>query len=165
MKKLLSISLPFFLLACGRQEAVPYRSYLPPISMLLMDSNTRIHIKDIPGGRPIVFIYFQPDCIHCQQETAAILKNMNAFKDIRLYLLTPTYRPMLRKFYDHFHLADYKNIEVGVDEGLVFYKHFHSSQIPFLAVFGKDKRLIGARAGTFRIEELLDAIHNDHQPA
>ena len=134
---------------------------MPPLKILLVDSTTRILSSSIPAGEPIVFIYFQPDCIHCQQETSDLLRHIGEFSNVRLYFITPKYRPMLKEFYKHFNLGEYKNIKVGVDEDMLFYNHFQSTKVPFLAIFNRDKRLVKVHAGTFSITGLIDNIRDE----
>jgi hypothetical protein len=158
MKKLLIPFLVLVVAACHHAGKRLYDSKMPAISMLLVDSATRIKAADIPGGEPVVFIYFRPDCIHCQEETNMLLQGIASLKDVRLYMLTPKYHPMLKAFYEHFKLGDYDNIKVGVDEGMVFFNHFQARHIPFLAVFDKDKRLVKAHEGTFTLNSLLQTV-------
>ena len=164
MKKILLFAIFVSILACRHRAVNPYDPNLPGISMLLMDSVTRIHTADIPEGEPIVFIYFQPDCIHCQEETTAILQDIASLKAVRIYMLTPSFRPVLRHFYEYYKLAGYTNIKVGVDEGMRFYTYFNARKIPFLAVYNKDRQLIKAHAGTFSVDNLLKFIGEFHEP-
>src|SRR4030095_12540774 len=60
---------------------------IPPFKMTL--SNNKIfNSADLPRGKPLVLIYFDPDCDHCQKLVTELVKKMNSFKKAEIVLIT-----------------------------------------------------------------------------
>jgi protein-disulfide isomerase len=54
---------------------------IPPFKMTL--SNNKIfNAADLPKSKPLVLIYFDPDCDHCQKLMAELFKKINSFKKV-----------------------------------------------------------------------------------
>jgi thiol-disulfide isomerase/thioredoxin len=114
---------------------------LPQFNVLLMDSITNFNTKDIPTNKPVVIFLFSPYCPFCKAETKEVIENMSNLKDIHFYMLSGFPFSSLKKYYTDFHLEKYPNITVGRDSALFYKKYVKSIGIPYLAFYGKDKRL------------------------
>ena len=139
-----AIIFSFFLLAACqiKQRPEALLSTLPSFGMLLMDSTTLLKEEEIPMGKPIVLLYFRPDCPHCQKETQAFIDHSESLKHVQVYLLTNAPFEDIRTFYNHFQLANYKNFTVGKDYNHSFYNAFKPKVVPFLAVYDRNKKLV-----------------------
>src|SRR5436309_783610 len=118
MKKIIYLIVCVIFLACNsdnRHATGTSISTLPSFDVLLLDSTTIYHSKQIKLGNPTVFLYFNTDCPHCQKETKNILQHIDSLKNVQLYFLTPMSLGDLKEFNNNFHLSNYKNIIVGKD--------------------------------------------------
>jgi thiol-disulfide isomerase/thioredoxin len=122
-------------------------SPLPAFELVLADSVTRLNTKDIPTGQPFLIVGFSPYCPHCQGEIRDILKNMQKFRDTRVFLIT--YFPLsdLRLFYKKLRLDKYPNVTAAVDNKNVFLSYYRQHSIPFTAVYDSKKRLAEVISG------------------
>ncbi|HEY8957434.1 TlpA family protein disulfide reductase [Chitinophaga sp.] len=127
---------------------------MPSFTLLLSDSVTYINTKDIPKGRPIVLFYFSPYCPFCQAEIKEITKNIDKLKDIQFYVLTPYPYNEMMTFYNGFNLKSYSNIKAAIDINSFFGSYFNTVQIPYLAIYGKEKKLNGAFIGGISSEQI-----------
>src|SRR5262250_2466277 len=60
---------------------------LPPFKMYR--SNNSIFIAtDLPKNKPVVVIYFDPDCDHCQKLMKDVFKKINSFKKAEIVMVT-----------------------------------------------------------------------------
>ena len=111
--------------------------------------------QQIPTGKAIALIYFSPECEHCQSFMKSFFKEVAKFKDI--FVLMITYLPLDRvvKFSEEYPVADYPNIVAGT-EGMAFLvrDHFKIDNIPFLATYNKEGKLISTYDGNPSIEKL-----------
>src|SRR5215472_3033792 len=124
-----------FLAGCQTIQTPDARlSTLPPFGMLLMDSTTLLKEEQIPLGKPIVLLFFRPDCPHCQKETQEFIDHRASLQNVRIYLLATAPFPEIKAFYNHFQLANYANFTVGKDFNHSFYKAFSPKAVPFLAI-------------------------------
>lgn len=132
---------------------------LPDFKVLLLDSATVINTKDIPAGHPIVLMYFSPDCDHCHKETMELLKNMNAFKDVQIYYISPSGVTPVKAFYEKYKLEQYKNITMAVDYHMAFYQLFKPNDIPYQAVYNGSKKLVKTFDGGTKVATLIKMIN------
>jgi hypothetical protein len=123
-----------------------------------MDSVTQLNSNQIPLGHPVVIMYFDPGCVHCQDETKSIVANIDSLKNVQIYLLTPMPYKELMGFYNTFHLSRYKNITVGIETEHTFYEAFKPTGIPYLAIYNSQKKLIKIYKGGAEINAIFEAV-------
>lgn len=163
MKKIFIVICSFSLFACHLKQGGEYLSgiaTIPSFDIQLLDSTTLIHAEDIPAGKPIVMVYFRPDCPHCQLETRNLIKSISQLKNSRIYFLTAAELRDARGYAHNFRLDQYPDIiTIGKDHEHSFAKIFHPSSIPFLALYDSQKKLIRIYHGEVPVTNLLAAIH------
>lgn len=133
-------------------------SKLPSFKMRLLDSVTLLSADSIPAGRPVVLIFFRPDCSHCKRETQAILDHAGMLKDISILMVTNSSFFQIRDFYESFHLDRYRNVEVGKDYEHSFYQAFRPTSVPFTVIYNRERRLIKIYSEEADIKNILTAI-------
>lgn len=114
---------------------------MPLIDIQLIDSNSHFSTKDVPKGRPSVVFAFEPSCPYCKAQTKSILSNIRSLKDINLYFLSTSTYHEFKGYYQKFQLANYPNIKAGIDYKHVFAQYFKTNRVPYMAIYGKDRRL------------------------
>jgi len=159
MKPILYIALICLTSCHARQGREAALSTIPSFAMLLMDSTTILKAQEIPTGQPIVFLFFRPDCPHCQSETQALLDHKDSLKNVRIYLLALDPFNEIKGFYLRYHLDQYKNFTVGKDHEYTFFRAFRPSTIPYMAIYDRNKRLVTIYNQEAGIENILKAIH------
>ncbi len=141
-------------------DTMPYQKYgvLPTFEALTLDSNDIFNTYTIPEGRPIVVIYFSPDCDHCEDLTKEILEHIDEFKKTRIYMLTLMNLVKTKEFCDKLHLEDYKNIKVYKDFLFFGLKFYGFKAFPFAAVYDGDKKLVKGFPHKLTAELLAEAV-------
>jgi protein-disulfide isomerase len=132
---------------------------LPAFKLLLTDT-TFMNTGNISAGKPAVLFYFNPNCPYCRAQMEDIVKNISSLKDIRFYIFTTWPFPAMRAFYNHYQLGKYPNISVGVDYTNFFIYNFKPKGTPYLAIYGKSKKLNEAFLGKINIDQLKE-VAND----
>ncbi|HUS01330.1 MAG TPA: redoxin domain-containing protein [Chitinophagaceae bacterium] len=110
---------------------------IPPFKMLLTNGRT-FYAKDLPRGRPVIIIYFSPDCEHCQTLMNAFFKKANDFK--RAEIVMVTFRPLseVAGFEKAYKISRYSNIKVGTEVPVFFFKmYFNLLKTPFTVLYNK----------------------------
>jgi len=120
---------------------------LPAFKLLLTDSTTYINTANIPGGEPIVLFYFGPHCPYSRAQMEEIIDDISSLKNIRFYIFTTWPFLEMKDFYTHYQLNKYPNITVGVDYTNFFGDYFKAQGVPYMAIYGKNKRLNDAFVG------------------
>lgn len=141
-------------------DTLPYLKYpvLPSFELLMPDSVEKFSTYYIPEGRPIVFVYFSPDCDHCVQFTKQMLEHIDDFKKTRIYMMTPMSLTATKEFADKMELDKHKNIKWGKDYKFFFISFYGVKSFPFVAVYNGKKKLIEGFPGHLAIEDVIKAV-------
>lgn len=131
---------------------------LPPFKML--QTNGRYFTaSDLDKNKPVVLIYFAPDCPHCQVLLDGVLKNMAAFKKTQLVLVT--FKPVseLQLFERQYNTASYANIKTGTEGTTFFLRYYYNlSNTPFTAVFNRGKLVCSYRNINTPVAEIITCV-------
>jgi len=86
---LLIVMVAFINAKAQKDTLPPYKQvpFIPPFTIQLTDSSN-FSKKDLPKKTPVVIIYFNPECGHCQDEAKELAKNMDKFKKIFFLMVT-----------------------------------------------------------------------------
>ncbi|HXR83846.1 MAG TPA: thioredoxin-like domain-containing protein [Hanamia sp.] len=115
---------------------------LPAFQMKL--SNGKIFSSsEISHKKPLILIYFAPDCEHCEALMKQIFSQINTFKNTELVLVTFEPLQVLPAFEKEFQTAKYPNIKVGSEVKVLYLQKYYQLQhTPFTALFDKNGKLI-----------------------
>jgi thiol-disulfide isomerase/thioredoxin len=131
---------------------------MPTFNLLLSDSTTVINSDNFPKGQPTVLIFFSPDCEHCQQETEALLKQIDGVKDTRFYFVTIDSIAQMKVFKDYYKLSQYPNITVGKDYSYSFLRFYRIKHTPTIIIYDKSKHQKMYFDGMYPIDTIIQAI-------
>lgn len=160
--KYVLIGISFILL--GSCAFVTDKSDIPSFNLLQIDSTTIFNTKNIKAGKPIVLIYFSPDCEHCQEETAGILKSMDSLKNVQFYFITEDPLERLKVFYKYYHIDRYSNIFLGQDYQPFFRKNLNQKGItPYLLIYNHNRKLKAVYPGGTVVHNLIKTIQDIEQ--
>lgn len=164
----LAIAMLIALPGKGQQTAtqepqLPYLSdqTLPSFNILEVDSTTLFNTNKLRPGKPIILMYFSPDCEHCQHQTAEILEHMDSLKEAQFVMLTALPFDKMRNFYLYYKLANYKNIIMGRDYEFFFSRHYGSQYVPYLAIYDRHKKLMKVFDGGTTVNNLIQLVYQD----
>lgn len=157
-----------FIMACllcraqsRNDTTAPYTKvpYIPPFSILLTDS-TWYGKKDLPKDKPIVIMYFSPDCSHCQWETKELVDSMQYFENT--FFVLAAYKNMgeIKEFSEKYKLQDFSNIKVGRDTAYFLPHFYHVKFTPFIAVYDENGNFLKAFPQGAKIEDLKALLYN-----
>jgi thiol-disulfide isomerase/thioredoxin len=127
---------------------------LPSFKLFLADSTTYFDTKDIPTGKPVVLFFFGPHCPYSKLQAEEIVNNMQSLKDVQFYFFTTWSFRELKQFYAKYELKKYPNIVAGVDYTNFFADQFSAQGVPYMAIYGKDKRLREAFIGKIKSSQI-----------
>ena len=164
MKKIfLLFSLVILAAFAHAQDKDMLKLAIPHYRILRVDS-TYITQDALNKNKPVMFIYFGPDCPHCQHLMSEMEKNMEPFKDIQIVMITFTrteypYLNMIRNFSRDYALPKYKNITMGTESpGDEVLKYYHVSTTPFIAIYNNKGKMIKYFDKPPKVEDLITAV-------
>ncbi len=88
--------------------------------------------------KPLLLIFFSPDCDHCKHETEEIIKNIQKFKGIQIVMATTQPFNDMKAFAAKYKLANH-GITVGRDIAYVMPPYYEMKNLPYLAFYDKNK--------------------------
>jgi len=142
-------------IGCQRQA----KETMPSFNLLLTDNTTVLNTGHIPTGKPVMLVYFSPDCDHCQKVTEDLLKNIKALSNVQFYFLTIDPLDRLKVFNEYYGIDKYPNITLGRDYEFFFYQHFDKTGItPYLVLYDRHKDLKVLYPGGTEAKTIIEAI-------
>jgi thiol-disulfide isomerase/thioredoxin len=128
---------------------------VPPFKMI--QANGKVFLAgNLPLGKPIVIIYFSPDCEDCQQFTKELLNRINEFNSASIAMITYLSLSIVKQFVSDYHLDKYSNIYIGTEGNSYFVGNYYKvGKLPFLALYNKNGDLIKVYDKEISIEDLL----------
>ncbi|MDH5826169.1 TlpA family protein disulfide reductase [Sphingobacterium sp. SG20118] len=135
---------------------------LPDFTFYQLKSGIQVTKSDVAKDRNTVFLLFDPGCGHCQQEAAALEKNIDRLKDINIYYVSMNDPALILGFFDNFapKLSKLSNVEILVDKNQEFIQKIHvPNQFPANYVYGADGQLKAQWEGDKNINEAIAEFH------
>jgi thiol-disulfide isomerase/thioredoxin len=133
---------------------------MPDFNLLLIDSS-RLNTRQLKNGKPIVLYYFGPHCPYSKTQMEEIITDMSILKNIQFLVFTSWPFDEMKKFYNHFQLTKYSNIITGVDEMGFFRNYYEVPGVPYMAIFGKDKKLKRAFVGNIYSKQIISVTKDE----
>lgn len=127
---------------------------MPPFR-IIQANGTVFKAENLPMGKPIIIIYFSPDCEECQKLTEELLKRMNDFKKASVTMVTYLPVEYVKQYVMKYNLNMYPNIYVGTEGSSFIVRYYYNIQtFPFMALFNKNGDLIKSYYKEHNMEDL-----------
>jgi thioredoxin-related protein len=131
---------------------------IPPINIIQADS-TWFTNTNIPKNKPVVIIYFSPECGHCQLAAQEIYTNSEKLKEAFFIWVTYYSVPEIKTFQENYKLAQLSNFRLGRDPKYAIPTFYKVRFTPFMAVYDKNGHLVQAFEQGTDPETLAKLIH------
>jgi peroxiredoxin len=172
MKKYLKIILPLLVLG-----AIAFMGY-KVISKIVHKKEVAEHIKTIPAfsyktikgqifsntdlknDTPTIFLYFNSECEHCQNEAEQIRDNIEKFSRVQLVFISFEEPKKIEAFARKYKLNHYDNIDFLCDSKVSFSITFDVKSLPTIILYNKNKELIEKIKGQTKVETLIKKLQN-----
>jgi cytochrome oxidase Cu insertion factor (SCO1/SenC/PrrC family) len=144
-----------FLALTAQRAAAQAETGLPPFSMTLANG-TYFHASQLPKGKPVLLIYFDPECDHCHTLMNAFFKRAADFKSAEVLMIT--YKPLndVQRFVQAYQVHKYTNIKAGTEGTTYFLRnHYRMQNTPFVALYNKE----GKMTAGYQKDVPLEALH------
>lgn len=123
-------------------DAYPQSGKVPPFRMVQADGKI-FRAEQLPTGKPIVLIYFSPECEDCQKLTKDLLARMNDFKDVSFAMITYQSIENVRAYVVKNKLNTYSNIFIGTEGSSLYVRNFYNiMKFPYMILYNKYGDLI-----------------------
>jgi len=107
-----------------------------------MANGSAYSASDLKKDVPALIVYFDPDCDHCTAFVEDLLKNISAFANIQIIMITYVPMQTLKNYISKTGLNKYPAVIVGT-EGTTFIVRYHYDvvQFPFAVLHDKNGNL------------------------
>lgn len=134
---------------------------IPAFHILTKDS-TYLTNANLKKGKPVMIIYFSPDCSHCQRMMYEMKPEMNKFKGVQIVMVTfiqTNMLKMLKEFYRDYNFAAYPNIMMGTEyPDYKVQRYYGVATTPYIAVYGHNGKLVKAFDKVPKMKDLVAAV-------
>jgi thioredoxin-related protein len=130
-----------------------------PAFTLWQTNGRTINKSVLPQGKPVVLVYFAPDCGHCTTLINGVFQEMKAFQNTTLVLAT--FKPIneLQRFEQAYKTATYPNIITGTEGSTFFLRnHYKMQKTPFVALYNKSGKLVRSYNNEPVVKDLLNGL-------
>lgn len=128
---------------------------LPAFKMKLSNGKM-FSSSEVSSKKPLIIIYFAPDCEHCQILMNGLFKRINEFKNAEILMPTFESDASVAGFVKQYQTAKYSNIKVGTEIPVFFFRMYYQLQhTPFTALFDKNHKLIVSYKDYTPLDDLI----------
>jgi thiol-disulfide isomerase/thioredoxin len=147
------LTLPF-----GRMHAQAGK--LPPFRMM-QASGKLYKAENLPMGKPILIIYFSPDCEHCQKFMKNFFQKTNDFKKASVVMITYLPVEKLAQFDKDFSVQKFSNLYTGTEGTSFFVRNYYNiMQMPFTALYDKNGNFIASYSRDIPLNDLSKKLNS-----
>jgi cytochrome oxidase Cu insertion factor (SCO1/SenC/PrrC family) len=159
MKKRLLIILPVvIMLLFNATQTSAQAAKIPPFRIIQQDGKV-FKAEQLPLNKPIIIIYFDPGCDHCQVLVTDLLRRWKDFEKASIAMITFVPVDDLKKFSKDYNLPKYPNIYAGTEGTNYFVRnYFRIVQMPFLALFNKNGAFIVSYTRQVPLDDLKNKL-------
>jgi thioredoxin-related protein len=161
MKKLFLLFNLIVIAGCSQAQNKQNIDYIPPFHILKSDS-TWFTPNNLKKNKPVMIIYFSPDCSHCQHLVYEMKPQMKQFSNIQIVMITftdPSMLVMIKNFNRDFDLAKYPNITVGTEgRTYVVQRYYQVATTPYIAIYDHTGKLVKAYDKVPAMSELIASV-------
>ena len=130
---------------------------IPTFSIQQPDSswffNTSLQEK-----KPVLILYFSPDCGHCQLETDEILGHINQLQKLQIVMVTSRPFVDMVKFAARYKIYKFPTIKIGRDPSYIITKYYDVKFTPFSALYNNKGKLVKFYTKGIDMDELINMV-------
>ncbi|MBB3187617.1 TlpA family protein disulfide reductase [Microbacter margulisiae] len=128
---------------------------IPPFRITQTNGDV-FYAKDLPAGKPLIIIYFSPDCADCLDFMHSFFPKIHHFDNANIAMIS--YLPLqeVQRFAKRFNVKQYSNVVIGTEAPALFIRdYFHIVEIPFLALYDKEGNKICTYQGSIPLHTVM----------
>lgn len=121
-----------------------------PLIKMLLDVRTNESKQDsvwftndsLPANKPIILVYFSPECAHCQHEMKEIIKNIDSLKNAFFVFVSRFPIDSIKNFEKKYNTSIYPNMVFGKEASYYIPVFFDIKFTPFTAIYNAHKQYV-----------------------
>ena len=140
-------------------EALPVQDgkQLPDFLFIPMDS-LAFTGNDIPKGKSVWVMNFNPGCAHCQQTALAISMRKDELKNTEFIFVSRVATDAIKKFATDYKLWEQEGVHFFQDPKQLFFNYFGIVQVPLVMVYNEEHQLLQTFETELDFEDILSTV-------
>lgn len=132
-----------FNIAKAQVTGQPPAQMIPQFQLFTLN-NKPFTDKDLPKGKMVFLIFFDPGCDHCQRAIKSIGDNFQAFKNIPMFMISMFEQNKINQFMDTYgsKIKGQKNVTILQDKLRQFIIKFNPVKYPSMFLYAADRTLL-----------------------
>lgn len=114
--------------------------------------------NDLKENTPTIFIYFNSECEHCQNEAEQICANIEKFTGVQLVFISFEKQNRIKDFATKYKLIGYDKITFLCDNKVSFSTTFDVNSLPSMVIYDKNKKLVDKIKGEIKMGNILKKV-------
>jgi len=133
-----------------------------PAFRILNQDSVYLTNASLQKNKPVMIVYFSPDCSHCQRMMYEMKPHMKAFANVQVVMVTfiqTTYLKLLKDFRMTYGLSAYPNFMMGTEyPDYAVQRYFQVYTTPYIAIYDRKGKLVKAFDKAPKIEDMVAAV-------
>lgn len=163
MKKIFCLLLLFVSITKINAQKTDTIKSIPHYRLLNQDS-AYVTQANLKKGKPVMIIYFSPDCTHCQRLTYEFKdefkkeakRHTSELSHVQIVMATWAQLKAIQVFYKDFGLSQYPNITLGTEGYTYALQRFYQVKTtPYIAIYSKTGQLVKAFDKEPKLDDIL----------
>jgi thiol-disulfide isomerase/thioredoxin len=132
-----------------------------PSFKILLSNGTYYTRQDIPKGKPVILIYFSPDCEHCQKLLNSFFPRIKEFKNSEIVLVTFKTVDEVKTFEQQYQTYKYPNLVVGTEGNTYYLRYYYKlTNTPFTVLYDKKGNMVYSYRKETPVTDLVQRFKN-----
>lgn len=157
-KRIIGLALVVMAMLAEPTNAAAQANKLPPFRMV--QSNGKIFkAEDLPMGKPIIIIYFSPDCDHCEKMLKEFFGKARLFSTSSVAMITYLAQDRVVKFEKDYPVKNHANIYAGTEGTTFFVRNYYKiTDMPFAALYTKEGNFVQSYSQEIPLNDLATRL-------
>ena len=153
-------SLLLMILSAIQLSAQVPTAILPEFQFSRLDQSAFTN-KELPQGKTLFFVFFDPGCEHCQRTIKYIDKHCPLLNKTCMYLVSMDKTEKIAQFIATYgaHLRGRKNVLILQDRLYQFITKFKPKKYPSMFLYSAKKKLLDYSDDETKVPRFIDAIN------
>jgi peroxiredoxin len=148
--------------ASAQLNGQPPAQTIPQFQFFRFD-NKPFTEQDLPKGKTVFIMFFDPDCDHCQHAIKSIGDNFQTFKKTYIFLVSIDDQDKINHFMDTYgsKLKGQKNVTILRDKLQQFITKFNPVRYPSMFIYSPEKKLLDYEDNPESVFRLVNTINKN----
>lgn len=134
---------------------------IPPYRIFTTDS-VFVTPANLPKGKPVMIVYFSPDCSHCQRMMYELKPKLKQFTNVQVVMITWSSNydiRAIREFKRDYGLKAYPNFTIGSEGYTRLVQNYYNVQTtPFIAMYDSNGKYYKYFSKVPKTEDILAGL-------